>query len=121
MGNCQSNDSKKNKTRRRVFELLHFNDVYNISPVPPPVGKKEKIEPVDATSKNPIGEPIGGAARFATALKNVQDNCKMNYGTKATVIFSGDFVGPSLESTVTKGGHMIQLLNVLGVLSPFDI
>jgi 5'-nucleotidase len=41
-------------------------------------------------------EPVGGAARFASALKAQAAN-------KPLVLFSGDVFNPSLMSTVTKG------------------
>lgn len=50
--------------------ILHFNDVYNI----------------DANSKT---EPIGGAARFVTAIKSFDD-------LEPLVLFSGDIFSPSM-------------------------
>jgi len=41
-------------------------------------------------------EPVGGAARFATALR-------AQAASKPLVLFSGDVFNPSLMSTVTKG------------------
>ncbi|KAM9254036.1 snake venom 5'-nucleotidase-like [Dugong dugon] len=68
--------------------ILHFNDVYDVDPKPE--------------------EPIGGAARFATALKNFSF-------LNPLLIFSGDCLNPSVLSTITKGKHMIPVLNELGV------
>ncbi|ELR12216.1 Ser/Thr phosphatase family protein [Acanthamoeba castellanii str. Neff] len=62
--------------------IWHFNDVYE--------------------------EPVGGAARFATALR-------AQAASKPLVLFSGDVFNPSLMSTVTKGKHMVPILNELGV------
>eukprot|EP00755_Sulcionema_specki_P022013 Sspe_Gene.75476::Locus_47157_Transcript_1_1_Confidence_1.000_Length_3309::g.75476::m.75476/K01081/E3.1.3.5; 5'-nucleotidase len=69
--------------------LLHFNDVYHIAPM-----KKE---------------PVGGASRFAHVVHKYQDA----YG--AEMFFSGDCFNPSLMSTVTKGKHMIPILNALNM------
>eukprot|EP01063_Lacrimia_lanifica_P039110 TRINITY_DN84_c0_g2_i1.p1 TRINITY_DN84_c0_g2~~TRINITY_DN84_c0_g2_i1.p1 ORF type:complete len:968 (+),score=314.51 TRINITY_DN84_c0_g2_i1:152-3055(+) len=71
------------------FTMLHFNDVYHIAP-----GKKE---------------PVGGASRFAHRVKQY----KQRYGSK--LFFSGDAYNPSLMSTVTKGKHMVPVLNALGM------
>ncbi|XP_029510403.2 trifunctional nucleotide phosphoesterase protein YfkN-like [Oncorhynchus nerka] len=71
-----------------VLTILHFNDVYEIEARPE--------------------EPVGGAARFATALKVFQS-------LNPLVVFSGDCLSPSLLSTVTKGKHMVDVLNKLGV------
>ncbi|XP_034152385.1 trifunctional nucleotide phosphoesterase protein YfkN-like [Esox lucius] len=71
-----------------VLTILHFNDVYEVEARPE--------------------EPVGGAARFATALKKFQ---LLN----PFVVFSGDCLSPSLLSTVTKGKHMVDVLNKLGV------
>ncbi|KAG1650224.1 Trifunctional nucleotide phosphoesterase protein YfkN [Nymphon striatum] len=68
--------------------ILHFNDCYNIEPQP--------------------REPIGGAARFATALKSFSDLNPM-------ILFSGDILAPSIMSTFTKGEQMIPVLNALNV------
>ena len=35
--------------------------------------------------------------------------------SRPLVLFSGDFVGPSLMSSVTQGAHMIDTLNAIGV------
>ena len=80
----------------RTLHILHFNDVYNLDP----------------SSKE---EPIGGAARFATLMDYVQRDLLTTYGCHPLILFSGDFVGPSLMSTITKGAHMIEMLNLLGV------
>ncbi|XP_063043095.1 5'-nucleotidase-like [Engraulis encrasicolus] len=71
-----------------TLTLLHFNDVYEI----------------EARSI----EPAGGAARFATALKEFQD-------LNPFIAFSGDCLSPSLLSTFTKGRHMIDILKALGI------
>lgn len=54
---------------KKKLRLIHFNDVYN-------------IEPSDE-------DPVGGAARFATVLKALQED------EKALVVFSGDAFSPS--------------------------
>ncbi|XP_035235995.1 5'-nucleotidase-like isoform X1 [Anguilla anguilla] len=71
-----------------VLTILHFNDVYEI---------KERSE-----------DPVGGAARFATAVKQFQD-------LNPLIVFSGDCLNPSLLSTITKGKHMVDILSKLGV------
>ncbi|XP_077203337.1 snake venom 5'-nucleotidase-like isoform X2 [Paroedura picta] len=68
--------------------ILHFNDVYEVE------SRKE--------------EPVGGAARFATAIKEFSI-------LNPLIIFSGDCLNPSALSVITKGKHMIPILNALGV------
>lgn len=51
--------------------ILHYNDIYN----------------VDANSSR---EPIGGAARFLTAIKSFSD-------LKPLILFSGDAFSPSMR------------------------
>ncbi|KAJ6669886.1 hypothetical protein lerEdw1_000435 [Lerista edwardsae] len=68
--------------------ILHFNDVYEVE------SRKE--------------EPVGGAARFATALKKFS---LLN----PLIIFSGDCLNPSALSAITKGKHMVPILNAFGV------
>lgn len=90
--------------------ILHFNDVYNVEP-------------------RPSVEPVGGAARFCTAIKSFQHLSPM-------VLFSGDVFNPSMRrwnlrvaggsffegwnfvvavSTFTKGQQMVPVLNSIGV------
>uniref|UniRef100_A0A667X1U6 Ecto-5'-nucleotidase n=1 Tax=Myripristis murdjan TaxID=586833 RepID=A0A667X1U6_9TELE len=71
-----------------VLTILHFNDVYEL----------------DARTE----DPVGGATRFATALQEFQS-------LNPLLVFSGDCLSPSLLSTVTKGRHMVDILNKLGV------
>eukprot|EP01012_Entosiphon_sulcatum_P028837 TRINITY_DN349_c0_g1_i15.p1 TRINITY_DN349_c0_g1~~TRINITY_DN349_c0_g1_i15.p1 ORF type:complete len:609 (+),score=140.26 TRINITY_DN349_c0_g1_i15:1102-2928(+) len=74
------------ETPNRVLTILHFNDVYHVEPW------------ADA-------EPVGGAARFHTLLRKIQEEKDI------MVMFSGDFMGPSVTSAATKGRHMIECLN----------
>lgn len=66
--------------------ILHYNDVYNIEP------------------RNT--EPVGGAARFSTAIKSFAH-------LNPLILFSGDIFSPSMLSTVTKGEQMVPVLNEL--------
>lgn len=68
--------------------ILHFNDVYNIEP-------RDK-------------EPVGGASRFTTQLRNVG-------GRDALILFSGDAFNPSMMSTVLKGKQMVPCLNEMNI------
>ncbi|XP_011270722.1 hypothetical protein CAOG_09034 [Capsaspora owczarzaki ATCC 30864] len=70
--------------------IAHFNDVYNIA---------ERTH-----------EPFGGAARFVTAVRTVAQP-----SDKALVLFSGDVFNPSTMSSVTKGKHMLPVLNALAI------
>eukprot|EP01063_Lacrimia_lanifica_P002154 TRINITY_DN11114_c0_g1_i1.p1 TRINITY_DN11114_c0_g1~~TRINITY_DN11114_c0_g1_i1.p1 ORF type:complete len:1463 (+),score=442.57 TRINITY_DN11114_c0_g1_i1:286-4389(+) len=73
----------------KTLDIVHFNDVYHLS-----VHKKE--------------EPCGGLTRFYHAIEEIRT--KKN----PLVLFSGDFVGPSLMSVITKGKQMIDALNFIG-------
>ncbi len=78
-----------------MLHIAHFNDVYNLD-----IAYKE--------------EPKGGARKFASCLKNYKKDLAANGQNRPLVLFSGDFIGPSLLSSVTKGAHMIDTLNALG-------
>ncbi len=56
-------------------------------------------------------EPVGGAARFATAVRRAQAACD----PPPLVLFSGDCLNPSLMSAFTRGQQMVPVLNMLGV------
>ncbi|EDW08845.2 uncharacterized protein Dmoj_GI19339, isoform B [Drosophila mojavensis] len=72
----------------KPLTILHYNDVYN-------------IESMAET------EPVGGAARFATAIKSFAH-------LNPLVLFSGDAFSPSMLSTFTQGEQMIPVLNQVG-------
>ncbi|XP_034650773.1 mannosylglucosyl-3-phosphoglycerate phosphatase isoform X1 [Drosophila subobscura] len=72
----------------KPLTILHYNDVYN-------------IESMAET------EPVGGAARFATAIKGYAH-------LNPLVLFSGDAFSPSMLSTFTQGEQMVPVLNSVG-------
>lgn len=76
----------------RRLHVVHFNDVYNLEP----------------TSKDP--ESYGGAARFASKLKELR-----TADPKIMTVFGGDLFGPSMTSGLTKGKHMVDVLNDLKI------
>ncbi|KAI9761837.1 MAG: hypothetical protein M4579_000777 [Chaenotheca gracillima] len=76
------------------LRILHFNDVYH----------------VEAGS----AEPVGGIARFQTLANEYRSDQRFAEQSKLITLFSGDAFNPSLESSVTKGGHMVPVLNGIG-------
>lgn len=78
---------------RKGLRIVHFNDVYHLTPF-----------------KNPNGRGlIGGASRFLTKLREIQTT------HNPLILFSGDFMSPSLMSVLMKGKHMIDAFNLIGV------
>ena len=65
---------------------------------------------IDASS----AEPVGGIARFQTLVNYYRDDKRFNDQPKLLTFFSGDAFNPSLESSVTKGSHMVPILNGIG-------
>jgi len=76
------------------LRLFHYNDVYH----------------VDSAS----AEPVGGAARFQTLVDHYRTDDKFKDQPELLTFFSGDAFNPSLESSVTKGTHMVPVLNNIG-------
>lgn len=74
--------------KRLPLVILHFNDVYEL--------------------KEARQEPVGGPARIAGKMQEFD-------AEQPLVLFSGDALNPSLLSQSTKGSHMIEVLNGLGV------
>ncbi len=68
--------------------LLHFNDIYEIAPK----------------------AGIGGVAELTTLIE-----AERARAPQSLTIVSGDFLSPSILSTVTKGAHMVDLFNAMGV------
>ncbi|XP_048576403.1 mannosylglucosyl-3-phosphoglycerate phosphatase [Nematostella vectensis] len=81
-------EAPDSRSRSKKLTILHFNDVYNIEP------------------RNT--EPVGGAARFAHKMASYKH-------LNPFIVFSGDVLNPSMISTVTRGKHMIPVLNALGI------
>lgn len=75
-------------SKPKQLKILHFNDVYE----------------VDARSR----EPVGGISRFTSLLRSheAEDPC---------VLFSGDFLAPSMLSTQTHGMHMVPFFNRMNI------
>src|SRR5436190_17323256 len=59
-------------------------------------------------------EPVGGAPRFQTVVNRYRSHPKYAEQPALLTFFSGDAFNPSLESTVTKGRHMVPFLNEVG-------
>ncbi|KAL5466915.1 hypothetical protein EMCRGX_G031077, partial [Ephydatia muelleri] len=70
------------------LSIIHFNDVYELR-------EREK-------------EPVGGVSRFKSKIDSLRLQDPL-------VLFSGDALSPSNMSTITKGLHMVPVLNKLGV------
>ncbi|KAI9286286.1 Metallo-dependent phosphatase-like protein [Umbelopsis sp. AD052] len=75
--------------------IVHFNDVYHVSS-----GKSE---------------PIGGAARFTTAIRDSRQHLESKGYADPMVLFSGDVFSPSTESSITRGKHMPAVLNQFSI------
>ncbi|GAM89922.1 hypothetical protein ANO11243_079620 [Dothideomycetidae sp. 11243] len=77
------------------LRILHFNDVYHVEP-----GSRD---------------PCGGISRFQTLCNQYRDGEAYAGQPGLLTFFSGDAFNPSLESSVTKGSHMVPVLNNIGV------
>ncbi|KAK4121503.1 Metallo-dependent phosphatase [Parathielavia appendiculata] len=76
------------------LRILHYNDVYHIDPS--------------------SAEPVGGVARFVCLCKEYREAERFEDQPELVTLFSGDSFNPSLESSITKGSHMVPLLNLIG-------
>ncbi|KAI8717453.1 hypothetical protein NCS52_00821200 [Fusarium sp. LHS14.1] len=76
------------------LRILHYNDVYHLDPS--------------------SAEPVGGLPRFINVCREYQNGEQYEDQPKVLTLFSGDVFNPSLESTVTKGQHMVPVLNMIG-------
>lgn len=73
------------------LRFLHYNDVYHLCG-----GSRD---------------PVGGAARFVSLVDYYRDAPEFASLPRLLTFFSGDSFNPSLESSVTKGRHMVPILN----------
>ncbi|OSD02817.1 Metallo-dependent phosphatase [Trametes coccinea BRFM310] len=82
------------------LDLLHFNDVYRVQPF--------KVHP-----KSP--ETID-VTQWAAMLDDIREQWPLRPDGKrdGLVLFSGDVFSPSVESSVTRGSHMVPVMNAIG-------
>eukprot|EP01062_Namystynia_karyoxenos_P026005 TRINITY_DN2034_c0_g1_i2.p1 TRINITY_DN2034_c0_g1~~TRINITY_DN2034_c0_g1_i2.p1 ORF type:complete len:1621 (+),score=348.39 TRINITY_DN2034_c0_g1_i2:99-4961(+) len=73
---------------KKRLVIVHYNDVYHLDPRP--------------------AEPCGGAARFHRRLEEIRARCN------PLVLFSGDFVGPSLMSVIMRGKQIVDGMDAIG-------
>ncbi|KAG8885508.1 hypothetical protein FRB97_000833 [Tulasnella sp. 331] len=76
-----------------VLNLIHFNDVYHVAP--------QKIHGASSTID---------VTQFAALLDKLRNRWPRGQGL---VLFSGDVFSPSTESSVTRGSHMVPVMNHL--------
>jgi 2',3'-cyclic-nucleotide 2'-phosphodiesterase (5'-nucleotidase family) len=75
------------------LDIVHFNDVYHLE-----------------TFKYPNSPGVvGGASRFLTKVREIQ------LQRNPLILFSGDFMSPSLQSVLMRGKHIIDAFNLIGV------
>lgn len=58
-------------------------------------------------------EPAGGYPRFQYLVNQYRSDSQYEGQSELIPVFSGDAFNPSLESSVTKGKHMLPILNQL--------
>lgn len=117
------------------LRFLHYNDVYHIdsgwvfSTLQKRTRKEEKKgKKTKKKTERPIQwwclktcadnspprssrDPVGGAARFVSVVSHYRTAPEYASQPELLTFFSGDAFNPSLESSVTKGRHMVPILN----------
>jgi 2',3'-cyclic-nucleotide 2'-phosphodiesterase (5'-nucleotidase family) len=76
------------------LRLIHYNDVYHV--------------------ESGSAEPIGGVPRFQSLVNYYRSHPRYADQPNLLTLFSGDAFNPSIESTITKGRHMVPFLNKIG-------
>jgi len=72
------------------ISLLHFNDAYRVRP------QKQSSKSADTID----------VTQFAQMVSDVRESWK-DSSKEGLVFFSGDLFAPSVESSVTRGTHMV--------------
>lgn len=70
--------------------ILHFNDAY-------------RVQPQKLSSKSPDTIDV---TQFAQMVSDFRESWKKS-SKEGLVLFSGDLFAPSVESSVTRGTHMV--------------
>ncbi|KAF9234769.1 Metallo-dependent phosphatase-like protein [Melanogaster broomeanus] len=80
------------------LSIVHWNDVYRVTP--------QKI--------SPAGDTID-VTQFAVLIENIRRRWRVRSdgARDGLSLFSGDLFSPSVESTVTRGSHMVPVMNEL--------
>jgi 5'-nucleotidase len=75
------------------LSLLHFNDVYRVTPQKI---SSQSLETIDVT-------------QFTALLHHLRDQWTLrdDGNRDGLVLFSGDVFSPSIESSITRGSHMV--------------
>ena len=71
--------------------LLHFNDVYKVGP--------QKLDPKSSDTID--------VTQFTQQLIDIRDKKRAESDVACLTLFSGDLLSPSVESSVTRGSHMV--------------
>ncbi|KAJ7582554.1 Metallo-dependent phosphatase-like protein [Mycena floridula] len=80
-----------------VLSLIHFNDVYRVTP--------QKITPKETIDVTQFGALIDSIRDLWPTRTDGQKD--------GLTLFSGDLFSPSVESSVTRGSHMVPVMNIL--------
>ena len=82
-----------------TLNILHFNDVYRVQPFKL---SPKSPETIDVTQWAAMLDDVGG--RWPVRPDGARDGL---------VLFSGDVFSPSVESSVTRGSHMVPVMNAI--------
>ncbi|KAI5288186.1 hypothetical protein KEM54_005414 [Ascosphaera aggregata] len=88
--------------------FLHYNDVYHVEFVIPSSINLALLR------GSRSAEPVGGVARFQTLVDHYRSDPEYESQPGLLTFFSGDVFNPSIESSVTKGRHMVAFINLIG-------
>jgi len=72
------------------LSILHFNDVYCVTP--------QKFLPT--------GEETIDSTQFSALIEDIRAQWAKS-DQEGLVLFSGDVFSPSVESSITRGSHMV--------------
>jgi len=100
-----------------ILPLLCFNDVYRV---------KQRFVPQPGSPEDPAsssGEQFINVSQFGQLVHSIRDTWadrdeeRYDGGKEkdGLILFAGDVFNPSVESSVTRGSHMVRLLS-LGLL-----
>lgn len=95
---AEASEHKAQELTPKVLTILHTNDIHG------------HILPWTGWEGEMSGKSIGGFARLATEVKLVRETVPSN---SILLVDAGDTLGDSLESIVSKGGFILELMDLL--------
>lgn len=105
-----------------TLPILHFNDVYRVhqSGSQGTISADQfaaKIASIRTVKWGEKSRALSFQDHLHTEKQHTTagEQCRSNFPLRGLTLFSGDALNPSIESSVTRGAHMVEILNAMSI------